>query len=371
MRPLVVICALLLIGCKGDREPEPGNLVNSGNSAERGKGDGPKLPQPPQIFDSSDKVVQILQRRVVNGLQLTGQEVDFQLQPVGVFVYPIGTLMPEGRTVAKNRSACAPPADKAPSEYGMPNMFNSIRMTGKVAVELGLNEVIAALANADVKVGQDDTFELSVKEAKGRFLLDDELEEVLKLATCKSYLSGKTMNLVRGYVIGQRSYLVERSRTGTGGAGLKTVGNFKVIGSNDKKVSLVDEKPIEFLQIVSRVSLPAAGPAIAATVSAPAAPEGVGRVYVQKDTRDASNDASRVQRLLGGLSLDVVPRVEPVESRKMPKSAQVRYFNKEDEGLANRTANALKEIYPDAAKIYVGLKAPPKQLEVWLPRVGS
>jgi hypothetical protein len=93
-------------------------------------------------------------------------------------------------------------------------------------------------------------------------------------------------------------------------------------------------------------------------------------VYVQRDVVGTDADAIRVKNLLGGQSLEVVEKIERVESRKMPKAAQVRYFNKEDEALAQRTANALKEIFPDAAKLYVGLKAPPKQLEVWLPRVG-
>jgi hypothetical protein len=369
MRRLVEICALYLMGCPGP-DSSPGNETNSDNATTPRKKDGPQPPPAPKIFNSSDAVVEILQNRVTSKLGLAATEVDFQVRPVGVFVYPIGTLMPEGRTVAKNKSACAPPPDRIPSDYNMPNTFNTIAMTGKVAFELGLNEVISNLANAGVKVGQDDTFELSVTSAKGRFLLDDELDDILKLAACKAYLGGKTMNLVRGYVIGQRSYLLERSRTGSGGAGLTTVGEFKVQGSKGTKVSLIDEKPIEFLQIVSRVSLPAAGPGLTPTVSVPTAPAGKGKVYVQRDLVGTDADAIRVQKLLGGLSLEVVPKVELVESRKMPKGAQVRYFNKEDEVLADRTANALKEIFPGAAKLYVGLKAPPKQLEVWLPRVG-
>jgi hypothetical protein len=224
MRRLVVICALLLTGCNGtpnghgneansDNTVTPTNQTDPDQSKDRKKAD-PKV----VIFNSSDALVHLLQQRVLDRLKDEGTRGDFQLQPVGVFVYPIGALMPEGRTVAKNRNACAPPADKAPSAYTMPDMFNSIKMTGKVALELGLNEVISALANADLKVGQDDTFDLSVKGAKGQFLLDDELDEILQLPACKAYLSGKTMNLVRGYVIGQRSYLVGRSRTATGGA---------------------------------------------------------------------------------------------------------------------------------------------------------
>jgi hypothetical protein len=372
MRRLMVICALLLTSCNSGKEPNPGpqNVANPDNTAVPVRQADEKVEK---IFNSSDALVQLLQGRVLFRLRDEGTRGDFQLQPVGVFVYPIGALMPEGRTVAKNRTACAPPADKLPSAYAMPDTFNSIKMTGKVALELGLNEIISALANADLKVGQDDTFELSVKDAKGQFLLDDELDEILKLPACKAYLTGKTMNLVRGYVIGQRSYLVGRSKTATGGAaGLGNVGKFKVSAANDKQVSVVDAVPVEFLQIVSRVSLPAeAASAAVPTVTAPATPEGTGKVYVQRDAAGNDGDAARVQKLLDGLSMEVVKKIERVESRKMPKAAQVRYFNNEDEALAQRTANKLKEIFPDAAKVYVGLKAPPKQLEVWLPRVGT
>ena len=187
------------------------------------------------------------------------------------------------------------------------------------------------------------------------------------------------MNLVRGYVIGQRSYLLERDRTASGDAGLTKIGDVKFEGANGSKASLVDDQPVEFLAIVSKVSLPASSPAggraVAAAavpkVSAPTAPAGQGKVYVQRDVRDSSDAAGRVQKLLAGLTLEVVPKVETVESRKMPRKAEVRYFNKEDEALAGHTANALRTIYPDAIKLYVGLKAPPRQLEVWLPKAGG
>ena len=157
MRRLVVICALFLFACtKNSDDHNKASPIPASTP--------PALPKriAPTIFDSSDEVLQLLQERVKS--QLQGSD-DFVVQPVGAFVYPIGTLMPEGRSIAKNRSACAPAKDAA-GIYGMPNMYNSIAMTGKVAVELGLGQVISELANAGFKVGQDDTFEIGVKNAR-------------------------------------------------------------------------------------------------------------------------------------------------------------------------------------------------------------
>jgi hypothetical protein len=97
-------------------------------------------------------------------------------------------------------------------------------------------------------------------------------------------------------------------------------------------------------------------------------PVGTGPVYLQRDVADSSGNAAKLKDLLAAQAFAVVPQVESIESDKMPSIAQVRYFNKSDEALADKAVAVLRQVYPSAAKLYVGLKAPQGQLEVWLPK---
>ena len=80
---------------------------------------------------------------------------------------------------------------------------------------------------------------------------------------------------------------------------------------------------------------------------------------------------TKIQDLLSDQLFAVVPQVEKIESSKMPTIAQVRYFNKDDEAVADKAVAALRQVYTNASKLYVGLKAPKGQLEIWLPRAGE
>ncbi|HTF65699.1 MAG TPA: hypothetical protein VK638_23725 [Edaphobacter sp.] len=53
---------------------------------------------------------------------------------------------------------------------------------------------------------------------------------------------------------------------------------------------------------------------------------------------------------------------------KVPDVAQVTYFNASDEAFANRYVEILKQAYPSARVVRIGLPSPKGQLEVWLPR---
>lgn len=377
MRPSILLTALLLTAC-----------TNSCNSRT-------PPPQPPvDVLPSGDAVLELLRQRLTNAIQ---GEATFQVQPIqdAIFIFPVGTVMIPGRSIGLNRSACAPP--NQPGDYEMPSLFNGVSMKGSAAVQLGLDPIgIARLASAGVKAGQNDVFMLSVDGPRGEFLLDDELADLLKQPGCASYLQGKTVNIVRGFIIGKRSYELGRSRSGGGGIGVSKVGNLNVDLSSDNRISLVDQAPVKFLQIVSSVTIPAAAPppppppppppggeptpppppppppthaALTAYISAPIAPSGPGQVYIQRDTADTSDHAAQVKALLSGQAFKVVPQVDAIDSAKMPTTAQVRYFNRNDEGLANRAVASLRTMFPGAVTQYVGLKAPPGQLEVWLPKV--
>jgi hypothetical protein len=94
------------------------------------------------------------------------------------------------------------------------------------------------------------------------------------------------------------------------------------------------------------------------------------RIFVQADTSAPHTDAAAFVSFLQGAwpSATVVPQVEFVPSAKMPNSAQVRFFNAADEPLADKCLGIMKQKFPTARKVRIGLSAPTGQLEVWLPK---
>jgi hypothetical protein len=93
-------------------------------------------------------------------------------------------------------------------------------------------------------------------------------------------------------------------------------------------------------------------------------------MYVQEDSTEAPEAGTRVVQLLrkGWPSADIESAVQKIPTQKMPDVAQVRYFNASDEPLANRCVEVLKQEYPTARAVRIGLPSPKGQLEVWLPR---
>jgi len=344
MRRVILIGVLLLSACGGGSPPNtvPGT----------------------EVYQGGDAVQALLRDRVRR--TFPGSD-DFQVIVTEVG-YPIGALMPEGRTVAVSVDACKPSFDAG--SYPMPSAFPAINMTGKAAFDLGVDSAaVAQLAQFGVKAGQDDTFKLAVSGAAGHFLVTDQLQRVLAQPACAAALRGQSLILVRGYVVGKRNFLLQRDRNAGINIGVTKIGSLKVDASRSGSVSLEDEQPTEFLQIVSKVSLPAT--AMLASVNIPTVPAGAGKVYLQRDVSDATNSAATLKGLLTAQSFNVVPQVEAIASSKVPRTAQVRYFSKSDEGAADRALSVLRQVYPTAAKLFVGLQAPAGQLEVWLPRAGS
>src|ERR1700754_3065179 len=199
----ILIAALLLAcgGCGGSSGSD------SGSSADTGA----DTPPPPsaEVFDTGDKLLAVLKDRVSSKVGLSHD--DFQVI-VTDFGYPVGTIMPEGRSVGINKDACKP--EKDADSYEAPNLFPSYSVAGKVAFEFGLDSAaIQQLASFGVKGGAGDTVRLSITNAAARFLLDDELRKVIDQPACQDFLRGGSYLLVRGYVSGKRNYLLERDRS--------------------------------------------------------------------------------------------------------------------------------------------------------------
>jgi hypothetical protein len=182
------------------------------------------------------------------------------------------------------------------------------------------------------------------------------------------------MVIVRGYVIGKRRFSTASDRTGATNAAMAKVGKFDVEASNAGLLSITDEAPQEFLQILSEVVVPAQGaPGTAAAppaaVTAPGPVGGEGQIYVQQAEADTPASGSQIVSLLKAGGFKVEPRVERTADKVTPDRAQVRYFNEADKERAMQVLETFKQKYPDAVLVPLKIRAPLGQLEVWLPRV--
>ena len=152
------------------------------------------------------------------------------------------------------------------------------------------------------------------------------------------------------------------------------VGKFDVEASNAGLLSITDEAPQEFLQILSEVVAPAASvpntpAATPPLVAAPSPVSGEGRIYVQQAEGDTPASGSQIVSLLQADGFKVESRVERTADRVTPDRAQVRYFNEADKEHAMQVLETFKQKYPDAVLVPLKIRAPLGQLEVWLPRV--
>lgn len=132
---------------------------------------------------------------------------------------------------------------------------------------------------------------------------------------------------------------------------------------------MTDDAEVGFLQIVSQVTpTPLATTPISVTKPSVVI-NSAGRTYVQRDKLDSSGNANLIVTALKASSFSVGTAVEAIESRRMPKLAEVRYFNESDQFKAEGAVLILRAKFPDAVVRRVALPAPPGQLEVWLPRI--
>lgn len=298
--------------------------------------------------------------------------------------YPIGTLLRPGSTVAVDYDSCAPA--KQPPKVNAPNLFPNTKVTQTVALDFGLdNAVLSALVDAGVKLKNSDAVELKFSKSSVIFLSDRDIQKLATTGQCANALIGNTLLVVRGYVRGQRTFSIQREKDRTSSFGLKNIATFKVdAGSGSNTVAITDDADVGFLQVVSQVSAdrirtgsslpgsPVIGTPtkVVATVQPPATPNRTGRVYIQRDATDSSGTDRRLAIALAGVGVPIEPRVEAIPTAKMPRLAQVRYFNDQDLSTAQRLLAEVKNVYPGAKIVKIGLPAPQSQFEVWLPRIG-
>jgi hypothetical protein len=331
---------------------------------------GTDEPQRSVTVSSFDEFNQDLARRVTHVL-VPGGASDFQVV-VTPATDPIGTLYRRGRSVPFDDSTCAPSTQ--PTPRSMPNVFPAYTLNAKVAAEAGLDEALfQGVASARSSLAAASSFSFSIIDAQMKVLTDRAIQQVLAGSGCAAAASGE-MVIVRGYVIGKRRFSTASDRTGATNAAMAKVGKFDVEASNAGLLSITDEAPQEFLQILSEVVVPAQGgpgnvAAPPSAVTAPGPVGGEGKIYVQQAEADTPASGSQVVSLLQTGGFKVESRVERTADKVTPDRAQVRYFNEADKEHAMQVLETFKQKYPDAVLVPLKIRAPLGQLEVWLPRV--
>jgi len=327
--------------------------------------------QAPVTVSSFDEFNQDLAKRVTDVL-VPGGAPDFQVV-VTPAMDPIGTLYLKGRSVAYDDRSCVPTME--PAARSMPSVFPSYQLDGKIAADFGLDEsVLQGVASLGAGVNSGSSFTFSVLNPQLKTLSDRAIQDALTSSSCTMATKGE-MVIVRGYVSGQRRFSTKGEDGAKVNAGVAKVGNFKVEGNSAGLVSITDDSPQSFLQILSVVVVapsnpanPSATPAPVPSVTAPQAVTGEGQVYVQQDQADDPQKGKQVLSQLQGSGFKVENRVEQVASRSMPNQPQVRYFNDGDKARATELLRVVQQDHPDAKLVPVPIKAPKGQLEVWLPR---
>jgi len=323
---------------------------------------------------SFDEFNKDLAKRVTDVL-VPGGAPDFQVV-VTPAMDPIGTLYRKGRSVPYDDKACVPAVE--PGARSMPSMFPSYQLDAKVAADFGLDEsILRGVANLGAGISTGSSFNFSVLNAQLKALSDRAIQDVLMASSCAMATQGE-MVIVRGYVNGQRRFSTKGDGSAKISATAAKVGKFNVEGTTAGLVSITDDAPQAFLQILSAVTTapvhpadPAVPPTHAPNVSAPQAATGEGQVYVQQDRADDAAKGKAVLNLLRGSGFKVENRVEQVASAATPDRPQVRYFNEGDKDRAATLADRLRQQYPDVKLVPLKIPAPKGQLEVWLPRANQ
>lgn len=266
-----------------------------------------------------------------------GAADDFNIIVTGVH-YPIGTLMRQGSSIPVNDKACLPSQD--PTKRDTPNLFENYQISKSIAVTFGVdNAVFTKLADLGLNLNDSDTVSLAFKQQGAQLLADDDVAGIVKKADCEHAISSRAVWLVRGYIVAQRDFTVKNDKGGDLKFKGVKIANFDINANpGSSSLQITDDGEVGFLQVVSQVKIANTAGLSLAYIKRQA-PTTRGKVWVQRDTRDQTHTDQKLLRDLKAIPLNVEPTVEAIDSKKMPTSAQVRYFNVDDESLANTALN--------------------------------
>lgn len=323
----------------------------------------PEPPAPAEAYSSMDAFVSALAERVKSKFDPQAKETDFNIIPSQAS-WPIGTVLRPGTTYPVDTTVClVNPVEK----FDIPNLFPSFTRVTTGALDIGLdNALIKKLVDFGIKVKDKEDINFKVNKPQIQMMDDSTADRLMNNEACRGVLSKRKLWLVRGYIIGQRTFSFARGGEGDSSTHgkIEKVASFTIDFSDSSSVKIIDDDSISFLQIVSEVNLQPSEPRFAKL----SIPVGAGKVYVQRDKQDTTDTAERVVEAMYAANIPVIQRIEGIDSSRAPKFAQVRYFNDGDKAASEKVLLELKKEFPDATTTRVPLPAPRGQLEVVLPQ---
>jgi hypothetical protein len=312
-------------------------------------------------------------------LKQFGGSSDFSVI-VATTAYPLGTLLRATGSVPADLEDCVPAP--LPKPFAAQHLFPSYTMSSDTALAANLGSgALRVLDSAGVNLKQTHNIQYTIADAQIQIMDDKSVEHVTGQGDCGNFISGHPgMRLIRGTVLGKMTFTVKVDNPATVKAQLAKIGGFSINdnpGSSTFSIADNDSQPI--VQLLSEfgtsqnasVSPTTPKPVEAAVPSrSPASVDVRAHMYVQEDATDTPEAGTKVLQLLrkGWPTANVESQVQKIPTQKMPDVAQVRYFNAPDEAFANRCVEILKQAYPNARAVRIGLPSPKGQLEVWLPR---
>jgi hypothetical protein len=364
----------------------------------------------PPRFDSMDRFVAELQSRASQAL---GNAEDFQVTPTGAD-FGLGTLLRPGTTIPIDYTACKPSSE--PPSARVPNLFPRYQISRGVAVDFALDPAaLGKLGELGVKTQDSDTVELTVRGARIQTLSDVELSRIAARPECAELLRGRSAWIVRGYVRGQRSFLLRDVDTTRVTGALAKLFRFSVsAGPGTRSLDLADSEDTAFLQIVSAIGTapggalvlrspaqqadaeqatrdranrpassprpklrdPAMSPEQAMLVFDPPAASGSGSVSgeptftVVRGIGERGTASQRVAWEIERLGAFKRVKMQDVPGSALPPRPELRVI-----GSRSRATEDTRELLarvqrwlPDAVLRWVPLPAPLFSFELWLPR---
>jgi hypothetical protein len=368
--PIAVICVLVAIIVVWHFAHRPKNpLVTMNRNVDQ--------PSTQNVGDF-DQFQQDLANRV---LKQFGAGSDFSVI-VATTAYPLGTLLRATGSVPADLQDCVP--SPLPKPFAAQHLFPSYTMSSDTALAANLGSgALQGLDSAGVNLKQSQNIQYTIADAQIQIMDDKSVEHVTAQGDCGKFISGHPgMRLIRGTVLGKMTFTVKVDNPATVKAQLAKIGGFSINdnpGSSTLSIADNESQPIVLLLSEfgtsqnASMSTTTPKPVEAAVPDrSPASVDVRAHMYVQEDATGTPEAGTKVVQLLrkGWPTANVESQVQKIPTQKMPDVAQVRYFNASDEVFANRCVEILKQAYPNARVVRIGLPSPKGQLEVWLPRKG-
>jgi hypothetical protein len=300
---------------------------------------------------------------------------------VAATAYPLGTLLRPTGSVPADLEDCVP--TPLPKPFSAQRLFPSYTMSSDTAVTANIgSRALEGLNSAGVNLSHSSKVQYTIADTQIQIMDDKSVEQVTGQGNCGNYIAAHPgMRLIRGAVIGKMTFIVQVDNPASVKAQLTKIGGFSVNDNpQGSTLSIADDQSEPIVELLSEFgtsknastspTTPKPVEAVATSSRSPASVAEGAHMYVQEDATDTPEDGAKVVQLLrrGWPTANVESTVQRIPSQKMPDVAQVRYFNASDEALANRCVGILKQAYPNARAVRIGLPSANGQLEVWLPK---